>query len=179
MAMPPVEPALVAAMRQEFLSGSSTRDIAKKYSIASNTVQRYCKKQKWADDLKSVQMSASLPILVEAADNRAASIVRSYHGRLDSIVDSVSLALDRISSLIAGWDMSEESLQTIGGMQKILTDSLKNTQDLIQNAPRATFDDQPTIDVSVLGPDDAREFQRLLRMVTKTSLTKSTKGLKK
>ncbi len=123
MARPKIDPVLLEAARQDFMSGMTLRQIAvKRENISLRTLGEESKKQGWVKQRLEQQSATGLPDLVRSVEQRVEILTRSQRERLKFVEDQVGMLVLRLSENLGAQDYDQLDPVRKLTMLKLATD---------------------------------------------------------
>ena len=140
-----VPDAIVEACRQDYLSGMSLAEVARKHGLSVRSIKRYAATGKWTSARACHHLSPQLQGLAQAADRRADAVDRKWRERLESILDLLANVTEREAALLQQADTTQADWKDRASLIKLLVSSLADLRHLFPNAPeyRALFRESP------------------------------------
>jgi hypothetical protein len=136
----PINSALIATIRQEFLGGESLRALAAKHGISLRTLASRSKNENWNQQRDLQRSATQLPAVAGAADRRAAQIAKDWKGRLGPLLDRTGEIADRVTELLSQADLSGADFRDLATLLKLLTDAMGKLSSL---ATEHSSEDKP------------------------------------
>lgn len=151
-------PTTVAAMRQEFLSGLSIRELSNKYHVSVRTIGKYSSLQGWDKERKAATVPSGVEVISAAADARVLAVQRSFGERVEVLAAQCASVAERAGAILDKQTFDSADVKELAGTMRVM---ISNLVDLKSMVP-ASMSEAGPIDSGLAALSDA-ELEAMLR----------------
>jgi hypothetical protein len=125
-----MDPATAETCRQEFMAGTSLRDLAAKHGLSLRTLATYSRAGGWDAQRKLQRTATAVPALMEAVEARVEAVRGDWSARIAGLIENMGSVAERAGDLLARQKFTGTDFRDLASLMRVMIDGIAKLKEM-------------------------------------------------